>query len=203
MRLFAGPFLFLMVVCLGISGCSRATPKPPPRANNSTVFSLVEYQGGRMGSAVKVPSDAAVFKDLVAYVNSSGIAKGESTSTSYAPSFLIETDAVQVNIMGKQVVVSTRDSVDAVWHPVVRAKSSDDSQIESKVREFLRALPPKDGSNEATPPGSVSSTTPPRTPVVACRLPPGRGESPAPEALRRRDKARPTTRSSDRRGGRG
>ena len=95
-----------------------------------------------MGRTVKAPSDAVVFKDLVAYVKSSGFAKGESTSTAYAPSLLIETDTVQVNIMDKQVVVSTRDSADSVWHPVVRTKSSDDTQIESKVREFLRSLPP-------------------------------------------------------------
>jgi hypothetical protein len=108
------------------------------------VLSLVDAQGGRMGSDVKVSSDAAIFKDVVAYLNSSGIEKGESTRSSYAPSLLIETDTIRVNIMGKQVVVSTRDSVESVWHQVVRSKSSDDLHIEGKVRAFLETLPPRD-----------------------------------------------------------
>lgn len=97
-----------------------------------------------MGSDVKVSSDAAIFKDVVAYLNSSGIEKGESTRNSYAPSLLIETDRIQVNIMGRQVVVSTRDSEESVWHQVVRSKSSDDLQIEAKVRAFLKTLSPTD-----------------------------------------------------------
>jgi hypothetical protein len=109
------------------------------------VFRLVEYKGGRVVNKVDVSSGAPIFNDLVAYVNSSDIAKGDSTDVSYAPSLLIETLTVQVNIGGTQVIVSTRDAADSVMHPVVRSKTSEDSQMESKVGAYFGSLPATTG----------------------------------------------------------
>ena len=134
----------LVMGCIGVGGCSRSEIQAPTKASGTTAFSLVEYRGGRLARSVDVASDATIFGDLVAYINLPGTTKGRPTITTYAPSLLIEADRIQVNIMRNEVVVSTRARVDDVWHPVVRPKSSDDLLIESKVREFLNALPSKE-----------------------------------------------------------
>lgn len=143
--------LKVMILCfvsmwLDVCGCGRPAPSPSP-ANDATVFTVVEYHAGRQGAVAQVASDASIFAELVAYVNAPDVAKGIATRTSYAPTLLIETETIQINIKSTQVILSTREKATDVWRPAVRPKSSEDSRIESKVRAVLRSLPPKGGND--------------------------------------------------------